>query len=42
MKAPDMTVKIAGVTLKNPVITASGTCGYGREIGHNKPEGRAR
>lgn len=27
----DMTVKIAGVTLRNPVITASGTCGYGKE-----------
>jgi len=27
----DMTVNIAGVTLKNPVITASGTCGYGKE-----------
>lgn len=31
MKAPDMSVTIAGVKLKNPVITASGTCGYGRE-----------
>ena len=39
MKAPDMTVKIAGVTLKNPVITASGTCGYGREyLPFYKPE----
>lgn len=27
----DMTVTIAGVTLRNPVITASGTCGYGKE-----------
>lgn len=27
----NMSVKIAGVTLKNPVITASGCCGYGRE-----------
>lgn len=26
-----MTVTIAGVTLRNPVITASGTCGYGKE-----------
>ena len=26
-----MKVNIAGVTLKNPVLTASGTCGYGRE-----------
>ncbi len=31
MKTPDMSVNIAGVILKNPVITASGTCGYGRE-----------
>lgn len=31
MKSPDMSVDIAGVKLKNPVITASGTCGYGRE-----------
>jgi dihydroorotate dehydrogenase (subfamily 1) family protein len=27
----DMSVNIAGITLKNPVITASGTCGYGKE-----------
>lgn len=27
----DMSVKIAGVVLKNPVITASGTFGYGKE-----------
>ena len=27
----DMTVKLAGVTLKNPVIGASGTVGFGRE-----------
>ena len=27
----DMTVDIAGITLKNPVITPSGTCGYGRD-----------
>ena len=27
----DMTVEIAGVKLKNPVVTASGTCGFGRE-----------
>jgi len=31
MTMPDMSVDIAGVKLKNPVITASGTCGYGRE-----------
>jgi len=28
---PDLSVKIAGVTLKNPVVTASGTFGFGRE-----------
>jgi len=28
---PDLSVKIAGVTLKNPVIAASGTFGFGRE-----------
>ena len=28
---PSMKVTIAGVELKNPVITASGCCGYGRE-----------
>jgi len=27
----DMSVDIAGVKLKNPVVTASGTCGFGRE-----------
>jgi len=27
----DLSVNIAGVNLKNPVITASGTCGFGRE-----------
>lgn len=27
----DMSVNIAGITLKNPVVTASGTCGYGSE-----------
>lgn len=31
MTEPDLTVQIAGVTLKNPVLTASGTCGYGEE-----------
>lgn len=29
---PDMTVKIAGVRLKNPVMTASGTFGSGQEF----------
>ncbi len=28
---PDLTVSIAGLTLKNPVMTASGTFGYGGE-----------
>ena len=27
----DLTVNIAGVEFKNPVITASGTFGFGRE-----------
>jgi dihydroorotate dehydrogenase (NAD+) catalytic subunit len=30
---PDLSVTIAGVRLKNPVIAASGTFGYGREYG---------
>ena len=29
---PDLSVRIAGVTLQNPVMTASGTFGYGREF----------
>jgi len=29
---PDMSVKIAGLTLRNPVMTASGTFGYGEEF----------
>jgi dihydroorotate dehydrogenase (NAD+) catalytic subunit len=29
--APDMTVPIGGLTLKNPILTASGTFGYGLE-----------
>ena len=28
---PDMSVNLAGVTLKNPVVVASGTFGFGRE-----------
>lgn len=28
---PNLTVRIGPLTLKNPVITASGTCGYGEE-----------
>ena len=31
MKNPNLSVNIAGVELKNPVITASGTFGFGRE-----------
>ena len=27
----DLSVKFAGVTLKNPVVTVSGTCGFGEE-----------
>ncbi|WP_304222216.1 dihydroorotate dehydrogenase [Gracilinema caldarium] len=30
-QAPDLSVRIAGLVLKNPVIAASGTFGYGRE-----------
>ena len=29
---PDMTVKLAGLNLRNPVMSASGTFGYGREF----------
>ena len=32
MKDIDLTVSIAGVTLKNPIVTASGTVGNGWEI----------
>jgi len=32
LKAPRMDVEIAGVRLKNPVLTASGTFGYGPEF----------
>lgn len=32
MKAPDLHVTIAGVTLANPILTASGTCGTGEEL----------
>ncbi len=31
-KRPDMRVEIAGIRLKNPVMTASGTFGYGNEF----------
>ncbi len=29
---PDLTIDIAGVRFKNPILTASGTCGYGEEL----------
>lgn len=28
----DLRTNIAGISMKNPLITASGTCGYGREL----------
>ncbi|MBW2058365.1 MAG: dihydroorotate dehydrogenase [Deltaproteobacteria bacterium] len=31
MREPDLSVEIAGISLKNPVMTASGTFGYGEE-----------
>ena len=33
MRNVDMRVEFAGLTLKNPIVTASGTCGFGRELG---------
>ena len=33
MPNPSMTVELAGLTLKNPVMTASGTSGFGLEYG---------
>ena len=32
MKRPDLSVEIAGIKLRNPVMTASGTFGYGSEF----------
>ena len=29
----DMSVTLAGMTMKNPVVVASGTFGFGREYG---------
>ncbi len=29
---PDLSVEIAGLFFKNPILTASGTCGYGEEL----------
>jgi dihydroorotate dehydrogenase (NAD+) catalytic subunit len=31
LQSPNLSAKIGKVLLKNPVLTASGTCGYGRE-----------
>ena len=39
-KRPDMSVTIAGVTFKNPVMTASGTFGSGMEYGQFVDLGR--
>ena len=32
MDKPDLSVNVAGITMKNPVMTASGTFGYGQEF----------
>jgi len=32
MQKPDMTVELAGIKMRNPVMTASGTFGYGAEF----------
>jgi dihydroorotate dehydrogenase (NAD+) catalytic subunit len=32
MMKPDMSVTLAGIELRNPVMTASGTFGYGEEF----------
>ena len=32
MREPDLSIEIAGIRLKNPVIAASGTFGYGEEF----------
>jgi len=32
VKKPSLTVTLAGLRLKNPVMTASGTCGYAEEL----------
>jgi len=29
---PDLSVTLCGIKLKNPIITVSGTCGYGKEL----------
>ena len=33
MAVPDLSVSFAGLKLKTPVLLASGTCGYGEELG---------
>ncbi|MDR1736781.1 MAG: dihydroorotate dehydrogenase [Oscillospiraceae bacterium] len=38
--APDLSVNLAGVTLKNPVVAVSGTFGFGREYGEYYDIGR--
>ncbi len=38
--AVDLSVNIAGLKLKNPMMTASGTCGYGYEYGDFLPMDR--
>ncbi len=32
MKKPDLSVNLAGISLRNPIMTASGTFGYGEEF----------
>lgn len=32
VRAPDLRVHLAGLSLQNPIIAASGTCGYGEEL----------
>jgi dihydroorotate dehydrogenase (NAD+) catalytic subunit len=32
MMKPDLSVSLCGIKLKNPIVTASGTCGYGEEL----------
>ena len=39
MRNVDLSVNFAGVTLKNPIVTVSGTCGFGEEYApYYKPE----
>ena len=32
MPTPDLRVNVAGMSLQNPILAASGTCGYGEEL----------